>query len=102
MYVKNNYDELIYEVHIDKRDIVDYGDDKSYMIIKLDLVCGKDYVDVNDYGGTMGWIPAENFVDDVQFEEVVCYFYEESVIHALEENGYTEVKKLPKIEKPRE
>lgn len=102
MYVKNNYDELIYEVRIDKRDVVDYGDEKSYMIIKLDLVCGKDYVDVNDYGGTMGWISAENFVDDVQFEQVVCYFYEEGVLHALEENGYVEVKKLPKIEKPRD
>jgi len=102
MYVKNDYDELIYEVRFDKRDIVDYGDEKSYMIIKLDLVCGKDWVDVNSYGGTMGWIPAEYFTDEVQFESCVCYFYTESVISALEENGYIEVKKLPKIEKPRE
>ena len=102
MYVINDDEDLIYEVRIDKRDIVDYGDEKSYMIIKLDLICGKDWVEVNSYGGTQGWIPAENFIDEVQFEQVVCYFYTEGVLSALEENGYTEVKKLPKIEKPRE
>ena len=102
MYVINDDNDLIYEVRIDKRDIVDYGDKKSYMVVKLDLVCGKDWVDVNSYGGTMGWIPPEYFTDDVQFESIVCYFYEEGILHALEENGYTEVKKLPKIEKPRE
>lgn len=102
MYVKNNYDELIYEVRIDKRDIVDYGNEKSYLLVKLDLVCGKDWIEVNDYGGTQGWISAEYFTENVQFEEVVCYFYEESVIHALEENGFVEVKKLPKIEIPRD
>lgn len=102
MYVINDDEMLIYEVRIDKRDIVDYGDEKSYMVIKLDLVCGSDWVEVNDYGGTMGWISAENFVDDVQFESCVCYFYTESVLSALEENGYKIIKKLPKIEKPRE
>ncbi len=102
MYVINDDEDLIYEVRIDKRDIVDYGDEKSYMVVKLDLVCGGDWVEVNDYGGTMGWVSAENFVDDVQFEQVVCYFYTESVLSALEENGFKEIKKLPKIEKPRE
>lgn len=102
MYVINDDEDLIYEVRIDKRDIVDYGDEKSYMIVKLDLVCGKDWVEVDSYGGTEGWIPTEYFVDEVQFEQVVCYFYEESVINALEENGFKEIKKLPKIEKPRE
>ena len=102
MYVINDDDMLIYEVRIDKRDVVDYGDEKSYMVVKLNLVCGSDWVEVNDYGGTMGWVSAENFVDDVQFEQVVCYFYTESVLSALEENGFKEIKKLPKIEKPRE
>jgi len=101
MYVINDED-LIYKVRIDKQDIVDYGDEKSYMIIKLDLVCGKDWIEVNSYGGTQGWIPPEYFVDEVQFEQVVCYFYEESIINVLEENGFKEIKKLPKIEKPKE
>ena len=102
MYVVDNDVDLIYEVRIDKRDIVDYGDEKSYMVIKLDLVCGRDWIEVNSYGGTQGWTPAEYFAENVQFEEVVCYFYEESVIHALEENGFVEIKKLPRIEKPRD
>ena len=102
MYVINDDEMLIYEIRMDKRDVVDYGDKNSYMVVKLDLVCGSDWVEVNEYGGRMGWIPAENFVDEVQFEQVVCYFYTESVLSALEENGYTEVKKLPKIEKPRD
>lgn len=102
MYVMNDNEDLIYEVRIDKRDIIDRGDDSSYMEVKLDLVCGKDWIDVNSYGGTMGWIPPEWFTDEVQFESIVCYFYTESVLSALEENGYTELKKLPKIETPRE
>ena len=102
MYVINENEDLIYEVRIDKRDIVDRGNSSSYVEVKLDLVCGKDWVEVNSYGGTQGWIPAEYFVDNVQFESVVCYFYEEGVLSALEENGYKELKKLPKIEKPRD
>ena len=102
MYVINDDEDLIYEVRIDKRDIVDYGDDKSYMIVKLDLICGKDWVEVDDYGGIQGWIPNEYFVDETQFETVVCYFYIESVLSALEENGFKEIKKLPRIEKPKE
>ena len=105
MWVANDDVDLIYEVSIDKKDIVFYDDNKaknSYLIIKLNLVCGKDWVDVNDYGGTQGWIPAEYFIEDVQFEEVVCYFVEKSVEKALKENGYNIIGKLPKIEKPRE
>ena len=102
MYVINDDEDLIYEVQIDKRDIVNYDDDKSYLIVKLYLVCGKDWVDVNSYGGTQGWIPKEYFVDEVQFEQVVCYFYIESIMSALEENGFKEIKKLPRIEKPRD
>lgn len=102
MYVINDDEDLIYEVRIDKRDIVDYGDDKSYMVVKLDLVCGKDWVEVDDYGGIQGWIPSEYFVDETQLETIVCYFYIESVLSALEENGFKEIKKLPRIEKPKE
>lgn len=102
MYVKNNYDELIYEVEIDKRNIVDKGDENSYFLVNLNLICGKDWVEVNSYGGTQGYVPSEYFVDDVQFEQVVCYFYTESLISALEENGYVIVDKLPKIQKPRD
>ena len=85
-----------------KINLKDYDDDKSYMIIKLYLICGKDWIEVNSYGGMQGWIPSEHFVDEVQFEQVVCYFYTESVMSALEENGFKEIKKLPKIEKPRD
>ncbi len=102
MYVINDEEMLIYEVRLDKRDIVDRGDTSSYMEVKLDLVCGSDWIDVNDYGGTMGWLPSEYFVDEVQYESVICYFYTESIMSALEENGFKEIKKLPKIEKPRE
>ena len=102
MYVIDDYENFIYEVRIDKRDIVDRGDASSYVEVKLDLVCGKDWVEVNSYGGQMGWLPPEYFIDSVQYDSVVCYFYEEGILHALEENGYTEVKKLPKIEKPRD
>ena len=102
MYVINDDEDLIYEIKIDQRDIVDKGDKSSYMIIGLDLVCGKDYVDVNSYGGTMGWLPPEYFVEDIQYEQKVCYFYTESVLDILAEEGYTPIKKLPNIQKPKE
>ena len=102
MYVINDEEMLIYKVRIDKNDIVDRGDTSSYMEVKLDLVCGKDWVDVNDYGGTMGWVAPEHFIDEVQYESVICYFYTESIMAALTANGYQEIKKLPNIESIRE
>jgi hypothetical protein len=102
MYVITDNEDYIYEVRIDKRDIIDRNDTSSYMEVKLDLVCGKDWIEVNSYGGTQDWVPAEYFVDDVQYESVVCYFYTESIISALEENGFKEIKKLPKIKIPRD
>ena len=101
MYVINDVEDLIYEVRIDTRDI-QIKDKNSYMVIKLDLMCGKDWLEVDDYGGTQGWISSEYFSDDVQLETAVCYFFEESVEECLIENGYEIIDKLPKIEKPRE
>ena len=101
MYIMNDDQDLIYEVRIDTRDI-QIKDKNSYIVIKLDLVCGKDWVEVNSYGGREGWIPPEWFTDEVQLENVVCYFFTESVEECLIDNGYTIVSKLPKIEQPKE
>ena len=100
MYVVND-DDLIYEIEIDPRNI-QLRDKEPYMIINLELVCGKDWIEVNSYGGTQGWIPSEYFIDNVQFEQVVCYFFTESVEQCLKDNGYNIINKLPKIEQPKE
>lgn len=98
MYVKN--DDLIYEVKFNGKDMVYYENKpkNSYIVLGLELVCGWDYVNP-DYSDTQGYVSAEHFIDDVQYDNVVCYFVTESVENALEENGYEIIDKLPKIYK---
>lgn len=88
MYVKNE-DNLIYEVKIGTMW------DKS-LDIKLNLICGWDYInpDCNDI---QGYVPNNRFVEDVQTETEVCYYYEEGIKNCLIENGYEIIEKLPKI-----
>ena len=54
----------------------------------LELVAGLDYVDP-DQSDVQDWVGADNFVEDVQYESVVQYFFEEGTKEALQENGYT-------------
>lgn len=95
----DNYN-LIYEVKFNERDMV-YKTNKprdSYIILGLELICGYDYVNP-DYSNVQGYVSADHFIDDVQYEQVVCYFITESVENALVENGYEIIDRLPKIYK---
>jgi len=102
MYVINDDKHLIYEVTISGRDI-HIRDDKprnSYIEVSLELVCGKDYIEVNDYGGREGWVPAKYFIEDARYESLVFYFVTDSLEDTLAEYGFSIIERLPRIEEP--
>lgn len=76
-------DKLVYKVSS-----MEVYDNQNYMSVELKLVAGWDYVDP-DTSDLMGWVPADRFIDDLQYDSVVQYFLEEGLVECLEENGYT-------------
>ena len=89
LIVKDNFNNSIYSVSIG-------AIEKNYFILELNLLCGYDYIN-RDENDIQGYISSDNFSNDVQYYEHVCYFLDESVKECLEENGYTILKNLPKI-----
>lgn len=88
LYVEND-DRMVYQLV----DIELHGNGLAYLY--LDLVCGYDYVDP-DNSSIQGYVPANNFVDEVQHEMVSCDILAESMLKALENDGYRILKTLPK------
>ena len=78
-----NGENLVYKVG----EFETYGN-ADFITLELELVAGIDYVDV-DYSDIQDWVPADNYVDDVQYEYVNQYFLQEGAKEALEANGYT-------------
>lgn len=80
LYVKNT-EGLVYEVKYyegyDGYDSLDF---------QLELVCGWDENE---------WKPADYFVDDVQEESVIQYFFKEGLEECLEANDYVILEKNP-------
>ncbi|KEK23860.1 hypothetical protein [Bacillus gaemokensis] len=54
----------------------------------LDLVAGYDYINT-DESNVQGFIPANNFIDEVQWDIINVYPLEESLGERLKEEGYT-------------
>lgn len=83
MYVTDADGKMVYKVGEYE---TYYGAD--YISVELELIAGWDYVNP-DYNDVQGWCPAENFVDDVQYEYITQYFLVEGMKEALAENDYT-------------
>lgn len=83
-----NGENLVYKVG----EFETYGN-TDYILWELELVAGIDYVDV-DYSDIQDWVPADNYVDDVQYEYVTQYFLAEGAKEALEANGYTVLEEI--------
>lgn len=81
-YVVNEDEKLVYKVG----EFETYGN-TNYILIELELVAGWDYVNP-DYNDVQGYVPADRFVEDIQYEYVTQYFLEEGTKEALEQNGY--------------
>lgn len=90
IYVKND-EELIYEVvSFETYDNIDT------IYLNLELVAGIDYINP-DENDIVNYVSADRFVEDIQNESVIQYFFKEGMIEALEENGYKVIEKLPEI-----
>lgn len=81
-YVVNGK-KLVYKVG----EFETYGN-ANFITIELELVAGWDYVNP-DENDIQGFVPADRFVEDVQFEYINQYLLEEGMKEALEANGYT-------------
>jgi hypothetical protein len=88
IYVKND-DKLVYKVIS-----MEIYDGYNSLRLNLKLVCGWDYINP-DENDVQGWCKAENFNEDVQDEQEICYIMEESVKECLEANGYEILEKCP-------
>lgn len=77
-------------VYMDNMELYAITEDNNqdYMSVELKLVAGWDYIDP-DTSDAQGWVPADRFIEDVQYESVVFCFLSEGLIECLEENGYT-------------
>lgn len=82
-YVVNEDEKLVYKVG----EFETYGN-ANFITIELELVAGWDYVNP-DENDIQGFVPADRFVEDVQFEYINQYLLEEGMKEALEANGYT-------------
>ena len=82
-YVVNADDKLVYKVG----EFETFGN-VDYIMVELELVAGWDYVNP-DYNDVQGWVGAERFVEDIQFEYVTQFFLVEGMKEAVEANGYT-------------
>lgn len=87
-YVLSADEQLVYKVG----EFETYSNSEA-IHIHLELVAGLDYVDP-DESDIQDWVPADRFVEDVQFEMVAQYFLKEGMEEALEENGYTILKEI--------
>lgn len=82
-YVVNEDEKLVYKVG----KFETYGN-ANFITIELELVAGWDYVNP-DENDIQGFVPADRFVEDIQFEYINQYLLEEGMKEALEANGYT-------------
>ncbi len=89
LYAQAEETKLVYQIS----EFEVYSDYEAIQIY-LELVAGWDYVNP-DYNDIQGWVSANNFVEDVQFEIVNQYFLVEGMEEALKENGYIILKDIP-------
>lgn len=87
-YVLNGDSKLVYKVGE-----YETFHDSEGIHIHLELVAGWDYVNP-DENDVQGWCPADRFVEDVQWDMVFQYFLVEGMKEALQESGYTVLKKI--------
>lgn len=89
-----NEENLVYKVG----EFETYGN-TDYILWELELVAGVDYVNP-DENDVQGYVPADRFIEDVQYEYVNQYFLKEGAEEALEANGYTVLENIiPDLQK---
>ena len=93
-YVIDEDKKLVYKVG----EFETYGD-ANFISVELELVAGWDYVDP-DYNDVQGWVGADRFVEDVQYEYITQYILEEGMKDAIKENGFVILEEIsPSLQK---
>lgn len=85
-----NAEKMIYRL----KDFEVKGNGIAYLY--LDLKCGYDYVDPDNFN-LQGYVPKDNFTEEAQHDMISCDLMAESIIKALNDNGYRILNTLPKI-----
>ena len=98
LYVKNE-SKMIYKVTIGE----DYYtrrnsniNSNTYFTVDLELVAGIDYINP-DTSDQQGYVKANKFTDEVQYESFTVYPLDETIKQRLEDEGYTIISELPTI-----
>ena len=68
------------------------NNDTDYIYLELNLYRGWDYISPDD-NDIQGWCTSDNFIDEVQNENFICYIINESIKECLTDNGYVLVGK---------
>lgn len=93
-YVVNEDEKLVYKVG----EFETYGN-ADFITFELELVAGVDYINP-DENDIQGYVPADRFIEDIQYEYINQYFLKEGTEEALKENGYTVLKNItPNLQK---
>lgn len=87
-YVENKEEKLIYVV----KSYETYAN-CDYLSIDLELVCGWDYINP-DESSKRGWVFADRFVEEVQYDTVNQYFLKEGMEEALKWHDYNIVEHI--------
>lgn len=82
-YVIDADEKLVYKVG----EFETYGN-ANFISVELELVAGWDYVDP-DHNDVQGWVGADRFIEDIQYEYVTQYILEEGMKEAIKANGFT-------------
>lgn len=85
-YVVNEEEKLVYKVG----EFETYGN-TDFITWELELVAGVDYINP-DENDVQGYVPADRFTEDVQYEYVNQLFLVEGAKEVLEYHGYTILK----------
>lgn len=93
-YVVDETEKLVYKVG----EFETYGN-ADFITVELELVAGWDYVNP-DENDIQGWVGADRFVEDIQYEYVNQLFLVEGMKEALDYHGYTVLEKIsPALQK---
>ncbi len=79
-----NEDKMVYEVELKMEQPSEF-----YGRLSLTLVCGWDYV--SEDSDRQGYVTPNNFVDDVQYDDITFLPLHENIIERLEEEGYKKI-----------
>lgn len=84
LYVQNE-DKMVYSVEMKLQQASEF-----YYHLELTLVSGWDYVNP-DENDIQGYVGANKFIEEVQWESYTFYPMEETILDRLKEEGYKRV-----------